>query len=155
IFGVTNILSMRSNDRSAATVINIENLLDKILLEFNDQLEQVSIQRNLEKPNISYIELFLYSIIKNLLSNAIKYRREDVALAVGITTQSDNDFTLLTVSDNGIGINLESYGNKLFSPFHRVNPQKYKGTGIGLYMIKDILELNGGYITVDSTPGKG
>jgi PAS domain S-box-containing protein len=155
ILGVTNILSMRNNDRSAATVINIGTLLDKVLLEFNDQSGQVSIQRNLEKPDISYIELFLYSIIKNLFSNAIKYRREDVALTVKITTQSTADFTLLTISDNGIGIDLDSYGKKLFSPFHRVNPKKNKGTGIGLYMIKDILELNGGYITVESTPGKG
>ncbi len=155
ILGVTNILSMRSNDRSAATVINIDGLLDKILLEYNDQLGQVVIQRNLEKPEISYIELFLYSIINNLISNAIKYRREDVPLSVQITTQYKDDFTLLAISDNGIGIDLESYGKKLFSPFHRVNPKINKGTGIGLYMIKEILELNGGHITVESTPGEG
>jgi PAS domain S-box-containing protein len=155
ILGVTEILSMRSNDRSAASAINIEKLLKKILLEFNGQTDEVSIHPNILKPAIYYIELFLYSIIKNLVSNALKYRREDVPLSIEISTQIKDDYTLMSVRDNGIGIDLEAYGSKLFTPFYRLNPKNTTGTGMGLYLIKDIIEINGGYITVDSTPGKG
>jgi PAS domain S-box-containing protein len=155
IKGVSDILHLRNMDKPAASPINMDACLDKILLEFNGEINQVIIKRNFEKPVIMYVELFLYSIIKNLVSNSIKYCRENVPLSIEITTRLQHDYTLLTIRDNGTGIDLEKYRDKLFAPFSRLNPKKAKGTGIGLYMIKDILEQNGGYIEVESIPGEG
>ncbi len=155
IQGVTDILHMRSNDKSAASIIYFEKLTDKILLEFKNNENTFSIKSSFNKLTISYIEVYLYSIVKNLISNSIKYCREDEPLCIEITTQLKDEYTLLSIRDNGIGIDLDVYGNKLFSPFQRIYTGKAKGTGIGLYLIKDIIEKNGGYITVESTPGKG
>ncbi len=155
IKGVSDILHLRNIDKPAASTINLNECLDKILLEFNNQLNQVTIKRNFEKPDIMYVELYLYSIIKNLVSNSIKYCRENIPLYIEISTQLQHDYTLLSISDNGMGIDLKKYRDKLFSPFHRLNTKKTKGTGIGLYMIKNIVEQSGGYIEVESTPGEG
>lgn len=67
----------------------------------------------------------------------------------------EGNYTLLSYNDNGIGIDISKYGNKLFSPFQRLEVNKATRTGIGLYLIKNIIEINGGYIKVESTPGKG
>ncbi|MFW5831377.1 MAG: ATP-binding protein, partial [Prolixibacteraceae bacterium] len=66
-----------------------------------------------------------------------------------------NNYTLLTIKDNGTGIDMDQNGKQLFSPFQRFNKKKVKGTGIGLYIVKSIIEKNDGYIEVESTPGEG
>lgn len=155
IGGITDILRMRNNNQSAASTINVDNLLDKVLAELDYPTHKASIHRHFEKITIRYIEVFLYSIVKNLLSNSFKYCRENVPLCIEIKSQVENDYTLLSISDNGLGIDMKKYGAKLFSPFQRVNSVKTKGTGIGLYLIKDIIQKNGGYISVESSPGNG
>lgn len=156
IKGITDILRVRDTDISSATVVNFKNMLNDILLEFRSKLTPSSVSLDFkEKPTIRYIEPFLYSLIKNLISNSIKYCRDDVPLSIEISTQREGNFTLLSFSDNGIGIDISKYGNKLFSPFHRIKVSKATGTGIGLYLIKNIVEKNGGYIKVESTPGEG
>ena len=153
IQGVTGILRMKNNENSAAAVIQLENILNTVLKELNSDIP--SLTYSFEKPEINYIEIYLYSILKNLISNSIKYCNENIPLKIDIISKNKGDYTLLSVSDNGIGINMEVYGDKLFSPFQRVHSKKAKGTGIGLYLIKDIIEKNDGYIEVESTPGKG
>lgn len=153
IRGVTDILRMRNNEKSAVTTICLETILDKILLELNT--DRSSVKFRFEKSDIHYIEIYLYSILKNLISNSIKYSRENVPLTIEIASQAKEEYTLLTVRDNGVGIDLERYGKQLFAPFQRINSRKVKGTGIGLYLIKDIIEKNGGFIEVDSFPGEG
>ncbi len=155
IQGITDILRMRNDDKTAATALNVDRLLNKILAELNYPVHHASIHRNFEKTTINYIEVFLYSILKNILSNALKYRRDDIPLCIDITTHLKKDYTLLTVSDNGVGIDLKKYGDKLFLPFQQIKAEKNKGTGIGLYLIKEIVEKNGGYINIESTPGEG
>ncbi len=153
IHGVTDILRMRNNEKSAVSDINLKNILNTVLQELN--LDIRSVKCSFEKPDVSYIGVYLFSIIKNLISNSVKYRREDVPLHIEVISQIKGEYTLLTVKDNGVGIDLERCGDKLFTPFQRVHSKKTKGTGIGLYLIKDIIEKNGGYITVESTPGEG
>lgn len=155
IQGITDILRMRDKDKSAATDIDVDSLLKKVLAELNHPLPQDAVRCRIERSSIKYIEVFLYSILKNLLSNAIKYCRDDVPLRIEICTRISDEYTLLSISDNGQGIDLDVYAGKLFSPFQRIKAGKTKGTGIGLYLIKDIIEKNGGFITVESTPGNG
>ncbi len=156
ITGITDILRVRNTDMSGARIIYIEGLLHEILPEFRDELNPASVHADFTmKPSVRYIEPFLYSILKNLISNSVKYRRDNVPLQIGISTKREGNFTLLTCSDNGIGIDLNKYDKKLFSPFQRLEVDKATGTGMGLYLIKNIIEKNGGYIKVESTPGEG
>lgn len=93
--------------------------------------------------------------MRNLISNAIKYRQPDRALKITITSRPvDDTCTLLTVADNGIGIDLDKHGQHLFKPFKRFD-SKTEGKGIGLHVIKNMVERNGGKIEISSTPGEG
>jgi PAS domain S-box-containing protein len=104
-------------------------------------------------PEIVYARKNLRSILYNLLSNAIKYRSPDRPLLVRVRTKQVGTEIVFSVQDNGLGIKSQHL-HKLFSMFTRLH-NHVEGTGIGLYMIKRIIENNGGSIHVDSEIGKG
>lgn len=108
----------------------------------------------MEAPQIRYAKIHLISILKNLVSNAIKYSANDENSFVEVSTKKFNEYVLLLITDNGIGIDLEKVGNDLFRPFRRFT-KKAEGTGLGLYIIKSIIEKNGGYIHIESQPDVG
>ncbi|HEY0897853.1 MAG TPA: HAMP domain-containing sensor histidine kinase [Sphingobacteriaceae bacterium] len=105
-------------------------------------------------PEICYLEAHLKSLLSNLISNAIKYRQKDVPLKIELETRREREFIILSIKDNGIGIDLTKNMDKLFQPFKRFTSQA-SGTGLGLSLIKRMVELNGGYLEVYSTPGEG
>lgn len=153
IQGVTDILRLRNNDKSVVENIDLKIILDRISMELG--IEKSVIHPSFKKQSLFYIEIYLYSILKNLISNSIKYCRENIPLEIEISSHTKEDYVLIAVRDNGVGMDLEKYSNMLFTPFHRIDSKKASGTGIGLYIIKSIIEKNGGYITVESTPGEG
>jgi len=96
----------------------------------------------------------LTQILYNLVENALKYSPEGGEVRIKITV--DGDFMNFVISDQGIGMSEEGQ-NKLFRKFQRIDIQGYaiQGTGLGLYLIKHLIDLHGGEITVESIPGKG
>ena len=97
---------------------------------------------------------FLESILFNFCSNAIKYRNPERLLLVELSSRIENNELVLSIKDNGLGINLEKYGQDLFNmykTFHR-NPE---AQGIGLFISKYQIEAMGGRITVESEVDKG
>jgi PAS domain S-box-containing protein len=112
-----------------------------------------TVQAEFETPEISYARKNLRSILYNLLSNAMKYRSPDRPLLIRVRTEKEGDHIVLSVQDNGLGIKPQQR-HKLFSMFTRLHTH-VEGTGIGLYMIKRIIENNGGSIRVESELGKG
>ncbi|MFP4342443.1 MAG: PAS domain-containing protein [Cyclobacteriaceae bacterium] len=95
----------------------------------------------------------LRSIIYNLLSNAIKYRDPERKPIIRLRCEPTEGFQVLSVSDNGLGINLNQ-SNRLFGMFQRLHAH-VEGTGVGLYIVKKMLENAGGKIEVESEVGVG
>lgn len=100
------------------------------------------------------VPAYLDSIVYNLLSNAIKYRKNHEPAKVTVRCPPHNDFLVMEVTDQGIGIDLEKYGSKLFKMKSRLNTNM-EGKGIGLFFTKQQLEAMGGKIEVYSQPGMG
>jgi signal transduction histidine kinase len=95
----------------------------------------------------------LQQILTNLLSNAIKYSPEGGDLTLSVTGSSSH--VTFEVQDRGIGIPVEYHG-KLFERFERANNVgKIKGTGLGLNIVKSLVDLHGGEIRVESEVGEG
>ncbi|CCQ75159.1 ATP-binding protein [Magnetospira sp. QH-2] len=97
----------------------------------------------------------LSRLLQNLIGNAIKYRDPDRSPAIHIEAKRGDGEWILSVSDNGIGID-SAHFHKIFQIFQRLHQdEEYGGTGIGLAICKRIVERHGGRIWVDSEPGCG
>jgi signal transduction histidine kinase len=105
-------------------------------------------------PELNYIEIHLKSIFSNLLSNSIKYSSPYRPIRLSISAYRQDGKAVFVFSDNGQGIDLAACGDKLFLPFTRFSVQP-EGSGIGLYLVKNMVERNGGKIEVESVPGEG
>jgi len=103
---------------------------------------------------IMVIPAYLENILMNFISNAVKYRDSRRPPVITLSAKKTEQHTLLSIADNGLGIDLEKHGDKLFGmykTFHE-NPE---AKGIGLYITKNQVEAMGGKITVKSTVGEG
>ena len=91
----------------------------------------------------------------NLVDNAIKFSYENRLVKIG--ARKKGDMVEITVKDTGIGIKAEDQ-NKLFKPFSQVDSffsKQFQGTGLGLSLVKQIVNLHGGYVWFRSKPGEG
>jgi PAS domain S-box-containing protein len=107
-----------------------------------------------ENTKVKAVPAYVESILMNFITNAIKYRDPMKKPVIHLTAVSDEDYTILSIKDNGLGIDLEEHGDKLFGmykTFHS-NPD---ARGIGLYITKNQIEAMNGKITVESEVGKG
>ena len=104
-------------------------------------------------PAIHFAEKNLRSVVYNLLSNAVKYRSPDRAPHVDVRTHVRAGYTVLEVHDNGLGL-APAQLPRLFGMFQRFHDH-VEGTGIGLYMVKRMVENAGGRIEVHSQLGAG
>jgi len=94
-------------------------------------------------------------VLVNLVSNAMKYHQDGVSPCVKITSEmKSNNWCELVVADNGIGIAPE-YQEKVFEIFQRLHGAQYEGSGIGLSIVKRIVERHGGKIQIESQVGQG
>jgi PAS domain S-box-containing protein len=105
-------------------------------------------------PELTYIRSYLASIFRNLLGNALKYRADSRPLVITVKAWREDGFAVLCFQDNGIGIDLPNQGHKLFLPFSRLTTLA-EGKGIGLHLVSNIVQKNGGRIDVKSTPNAG
>jgi len=104
---------------------------------------------------VSADESLLLSAITNLISNGIKYGKESGHVSVSASKAGDR--TEIVVADNGVGIS-EEHIDKIWTRFYRVDDvrnDEYGSSGLGLSMVKSIIELHGGEITVKSELGQG
>jgi len=128
-----------------ASFKDVKSQLQKDILDANATVK-VSIPSDLK---INFIEAYITSIFYNLMSNAIKYRSYNKNLTIDIKAKQEEEFLVITIADNGIGIDLNRYGHFLFQPFKRLTLQR-EGTGIGLSIINNVVTRYGGRIEVDS-----
>lgn len=94
------------------------------------------------------------SLFHNLITNSVRYGYEKVAISIELNKR-ENELQII-YRDNGKGIDMDKHGHKLFQPFTRIDENRVTGsTGIGLYLVKKILDQYNATITLSSKPGKG
>lgn len=155
ISDLTEITKVQKDLQEIPESVSIETILEEIHADIAPLIEesQVSIRTNLEITHLRYSRKNLRSILYNLMSNAIKYRSSGREASVEVITKEAGAYNLLTVKDNGLGIAPDQI-HKLFTMFKRLHTH-VEGTGIGLYIVKRIIENRGGYIEVESQLGEG
>jgi signal transduction histidine kinase len=150
--------------------INLSAIWQETIRDFSATIEELNIRISVEEmPSISGFPLLLSVAFHHLLDNAIKFRKQNTQHIVTVgcrqiiteTTvksafsQNDVMYHAVSITDNGIGIPKESLDN-LFDLFFRLHDKtKYKGSGIGLAVVKKVMIIHGGFVAVDSEPGVG
>ncbi|ASV32171.1 sensor histidine kinase [Maribacter cobaltidurans] len=107
-----------------------------------------------EAPEIDYPSLHLKSIMQNLLTNAVKYKDPNKPLILEVKTTKEKGNVILSVKDNGIGFDSAKYKEKIFGLFRRLHTG-INGMGVGMYIVKSIVDSHDGKIEVESKPGLG
>lgn len=156
---IKNILSYSRNNR---TGLNVEKIfLNATIFDIVDALQCMKESKGIryeieieEKQPFYTDRLRFNTIVENLISNAIKYhKREESNRYIKIIGNSDSENLYITISDNGIGIDPE-YHQKIYEMFFRISGKK-DGSGIGLYIVKDAIEILQGSIAIQSAKDTG
>lgn len=136
--------------------VNLGEVVREMLLDFEPAIAEsgARIVTDLDpEAVITFSAKNVRSIVYNLLSNALKYRSPERTPQITIKVKTTPDQVILSVQDNGLGINLEDE-SKMFSMFKRLHDH-VEGSGVGLYIVKRIVENAGGSIKVESQVGVG
>jgi signal transduction histidine kinase len=143
-----------TNERS---IIDFEILFINIqsAIKSNIEARDAHIEYDFSQcPQINYIPAYMESILQNLLTNALKYSHPDRQPVIKCYTLKDRNHIYLIFEDNGIGIDLERYGNKIFGMYKTFH-QNPDAKGIGLFITRNQVEALGGTIKVESTVNVG
>ncbi len=134
---------------------NIKQLIHAVDERFAPTFKQQGITFDVVYPDDDFTAIVdneaITKVISNLLTNARKYTKDRVELRC--EAEADDDLFRISVNDNGIGINEEDQ-EKIFRPFFQAKENK-PGTGIGLSIVKNIVDMHHGMIEVKSRPGEG
>jgi PAS domain S-box-containing protein len=133
-------------------VIPLRKTVDKILMDVNALINENSISVRVDVPeqmNVKGVVAYMESIILNLVTNAIKYRDHKKECILAIHAYGEGQYIELLVEDNGLGIDLNRYGQKLFGMYKTFHGNK-DARGIGLFITKNQIESMGGRIEVES-----
>ncbi|KAA3437722.1 chemotaxis protein CheB [Rufibacter hautae] len=156
IDNLTEITKLQNDHSTDVTTVNLASLVKDVALDLEPMVKASDAHLDIDVsqcPHISFSEKNLRSIVYNLVSNAIKYRSPDRLPKIKLHCSQQEDFIVLTVQDNGLGLSPEQQEN-LFTMFQRFHDH-VEGSGVGLYMVKKILNNAGGKIEVESTVGQG
>jgi len=96
-----------------------------------------------DKTKIKTVPAYLDSILSNFITNAVKYRSPDRDPIITLSVSKGEDYTILSIADNGLGIDLEKYGDKLFGMYKTFHDRP-DSRGIGLYITKNQIEAMNG-----------
>ena len=138
--------------------VDMERLVADVIREREAEIEQrkASIRVAAGMPVIHAEPELLRRVFHNLIGNSLKYIHEEKTPDIEIAYEATKDNVILSVSDNGIGIE-EAHAQRIFEPMQRLHKDggKYSGVGIGLALVKSIIESHGGAIWLDTAYKNG
>ena len=149
---------IETQEDSDCEIVFVQPTVDRVIRMLSGIAKEngITIETNvIQDSSILVIEDDLYQIIFNLVENGIKYNTPNGKLLLTLERMEDN--AILKVQDTGVGIPPESIGH-LFERFYRVDKaraRKTGGSGLGLSIVRNMVERNGGQIDVESTVGVG
>jgi signal transduction histidine kinase len=155
---LNSILAVREEINQSMENISLLKVLNEVKSDLKFEIDEANavVNSNINESCVVYsINSFMHSIFYNLLSNALKYRDRNRECTISINADFEDKSVTLTFADNGIGIDLVKYKDKVFGLYKRFHKDVAEGTGVGLHLIKEQIETLGGSINVTSELGKG
>ena len=149
---LTDVAKIKEVSTNEIQVLNLYDYVEKAIYNIT------AIAKNTNTTIVNYIEedlcvkaipAYLDSIILNFLTNAIKYRSDKRLPKIRLTASVKDDYVIFKVGDNGLGIDMEKYGDKIFHMYNTFHSNK-DAIGIGLFITRNHIESLGGKVIVNS-----
>ncbi|MFO7998813.1 MAG: transporter substrate-binding domain-containing protein [Bacteroidales bacterium] len=136
--------------------VNMERMVYSVYQELAGQEKQEQVEFTVEQlPLVQGDPAMLRQVWANLINNALKFTAQIAHPQIRITAKQENRRFLFVVEDNGAGFDPQ-YSDKLFKVFHRLHsPKEFEGSGVGLAIVKQVVERHGGRVWARGEPGKG
>jgi two-component system, sensor histidine kinase len=153
---LTEITKLQKENQAEAYPINLAALIADVQSDLAPAIQAAGARIDVNvsaSPTVVFLEKNLRSILYNLLSNAVKYSSPERPPVVQVRSQMTEAYQVISVQDNGLGINPEQK-QKVFGMFQRLH-NHVEGSGVGLYMVKKIIENADGKIELESKVGEG
>jgi PAS domain S-box-containing protein len=148
-------LQYELQENLADEMVNVKQVYEDIMADISPATtgKDYFIQTDFKVYELKFSKKNFQSILSNLLGNAIKYQSPERKCVIEVHTRLEEPYVVLSVKDNGLGMS-EAQQGQLYTMFKRFHDH-VEGTGIGLYMVKRIIENAGGKITVQSEEAVG
>jgi PAS domain S-box-containing protein len=152
-----NVLIIKNKVNAKKETIDIRESFKRVTKSIQNSIDEFDVQIKTSFKDVREIEFnssYMESILLNLLTNAIKYRSPDRKALINVYTTTENDITKLYFSDNGLGIDLARYGDRLFGLYQRFHDHA-DSKGLGLYIVNSQVRAMGANIEIVSEVNKG
>jgi signal transduction histidine kinase len=149
---LNEVVAMNNKTNENLTELNLFKYIEKAITNVHGSLVETggSIFNTVSKDVfVMAIPAYLESILLNMLTNAVKYRSENRKLCIKIDSWHENQFEVITITDNGIGIDLQLHGSKIFGMYKTFHGNE-DARGVGLFITKNQIETMGGKVLVES-----
>jgi light-regulated signal transduction histidine kinase (bacteriophytochrome) len=150
-------VSQRPHEKESVDLNDkVQRVLEDLELVIGEKRATITVD---QLPVVKGYRRQLQQMFQNLISNSLKYSKEDVppviTISAGQLVEGGQAYHLITVRDNGIGFEPQ-YAGKIFQMFARLHGKgEYSGTGVGLSIVKKVVENHDGFISVESAVGEG
>ncbi|MCU0436896.1 MAG: tetratricopeptide repeat protein [Raineya sp.] len=153
---LNKILEIKKNVKEVYELVNLYERISENLENIKSDYPNIDFDLDLalQINEVYSVKAYINSIFYNLISNAFKYRIASKRLVITIKTAETNDFIYIEFSDNGLGIDLEKFKDKIFTPYKRFH-EGVEGKGLGLHLVKIQVEALKGSLDIKSTVNQG
>jgi PAS domain S-box-containing protein len=154
---LTQVVESSTKPRESLKPVKIEEMLEKAMGSLSAKINSTEAKITIETASdaeVIAIPAYVESIFHNLLSNAIKYHSPNRVPRIRIKVSATKEYRVISVEDNGRGLDLDKHGGSLFGMYNTFHGNK-DARGIGLFITKNQIEAMGGSIEVESEPDKG
>ncbi|MFH6998857.1 PAS domain-containing protein [Flavobacterium sp. FlaQc-57] len=154
---LSQIVNIENNADIVVEPLNLNAYLSRVLnivSAYNHRNNATIINNIPDDATINFNPAYLESVLQNLCTNAMKYANPNEFLKIEFNFFLENGKKVLTIKDNGLGIDLKKYGHLLFGMYKTFHKHE-KANGIGLYITKNQIESMNGSVAVESQVGKG
>ena len=154
---LNEVVAITTDTNIEKTPINLNKNIESVKQNLSAYLKKNNatiINKIPENAEIKVIPAYVESIFMNFITNSVKYKNPDKDPEIKISMSKKDNYSIVSIADNGLGIDLKKYGNKLFGMYKTFHKHK-DSRGIGLYITKNQVEAMNGKITVSSEVDKG
>lgn len=155
---INSIISVRDAEKERTETVSFKEELGWAIGRLTSEINAsaATISDDFKVAHVDSLKTYIRNIILYLLSNAITYRHPGRKPVVHIQTSIEGAFVCLSIEDNGLGIDLQKYGDKIFGLYKRFHSDDAApGRGVGLNMVRTMAEALGGYVEVTSNVDVG